>query len=204
MSRLRLHFVCTANICRSPYAGLRALTILNPRDFTASSSGLNAQPGEPVYAEMAEQLRQRGIDTSAHASRRTEATDIRDADLVLTMASWQRTTILENWPDAVTRVFTLPQFVASGRTPDALGLITSSSDKSRSPKDIITAVYRRRVPAGSVGDIADPYNQGPEAAATCATTLDRLLTELDDLLAPVRPPRRAAAPTRPSGAAGGR
>ncbi|MCI1748714.1 MAG: protein tyrosine phosphatase [Acidipropionibacterium sp.] len=192
MSRLHLHFVCTANVCRSAYASLRALTILSPRDFAASSSGLQAHPGEPIYVEMAEQLRRRGVDPGGQASRRTETVDIQDADLVLTMASWQRTTVLENWPDAVTRVFTLPQFVASARTPDALSLITSSSDKSGSAKDIIVAAYRHRVPASSVGDVADPYNQGPEAAATCATTLDRLLTELDDLLAPARPPRRAA------------
>jgi protein-tyrosine-phosphatase len=193
MSRLHLHFVCTANVCRSAYASLRALTILSPRDFAASSSGLQAHPGEPIYVEMAEQLRRRGVDPGGQASRRTETVDIQDADLVLTMASWQRTTVLENWPDAVTRVFTLPQFVASARTPDTLRLVATTSKKPGrgSARDIIASAYRHRVPAGSLGDIADPYNQGPEEAAVCATTLDRLLTELDDLLAPVRPPRRA-------------
>lgn len=193
MSPLRIHFVCTANICRSAYAGLRAPTILNPRDFAASSSGLQARPGEPIDAEMAAELRRRSVDPAGRVSRRTEAADIRDADLVLTMASWHRTTILENWPDAVSRVFTLPQFVASARTPDPLRLlVTGTGTTAAGPKAIIAAAYRHRVPPRTVGDIADPYAKGPEAAAACAATLDQLLTELDDLLAPPRPPRRAA------------
>lgn len=188
MTRLRIHFVCTANICRSAYAGLRARTILSPHDFTTSSSGLQARAGVPIDAEIAAELRRRGIDPTGQTARRTETTDIHDADLVLTMASWHRGVILENWPEAVVRVFTLPQFVASAR-PQAPG---PTSTTGSGPASIITAAYQHRVPAGSVGDVADPYSKGPEAAAACAATLDRLLIELDDLLAPVSPPRRSA------------
>lgn len=192
MSRLRIHFVCTANICRSAYAGLRAPTIFNPRDFTATSSGLRARPGQPVDQAMAAELQRRGVDPAGHLSRRTEVSDIHDADLVLTMASWHRTTILENWPDAVSRVFTLPQFVASARTPDPRRLLISDAATDPASKAIIASAYRHRVSPGTVGDVADPYGKGPQAAAACAATLDQLLTELDDLLAPLRPPRRAA------------
>lgn len=179
---LHLHFVCTANICRSAYAGLRAPTILSP-EITCSSSGVQAGPGRPLAPQMAAQLTVRGIASDGHRSRRTEAADIRGADLVLTMASWHRTLILEEWPEAVTRVFTLPQFVASARTAPAIGC--------PDPSATIREAYRHRVPARSVGDVADPYGQGPQAAAACAVTLDRLLVEVDDLLAPILPPRRA-------------
>lgn len=187
MTRLRIHFVCTANICRSAYAGLRAHTILSPHDFTTSSSGLQARAGVPIDAEIAAELTRRGVDPTGQTARRTETTDIHDADLVLTMASWHRGVILENWPEAVVRVFTLPQFVASARA-----VAPTSGVLATSPAAIITAAYQHRVPAGSVGDVADPYAKGPEAAAACAATLDRLITELDDLLAPMRVPRRAA------------
>lgn len=180
---LHLHFVCTANICRSAYAGLRAPTILSP-EITCSSSGVQAGPGRPLDPQMAAQLTVRGIASDGHRSRRTEAADIRGADLVLTMASWHRTLILEEWPEAVTRVFTLPQFVASARS-------TPLSEAGTSRSGIIGSAYRHRVPARSVGDVADPYGRGPEAAGACALTLDKLLIELDDLLAPILPPRRA-------------
>ncbi|MEE8868775.1 MAG: protein tyrosine phosphatase [Acidipropionibacterium acidipropionici] len=181
---LRLHFVCTANICRSAYAERRAPTVLGT-GFACSSSGVQARPGLAMDPQMAAQLRARGIDPTAHSSRRTGAADVRQAGLVLTMASWHRTLILEEWPDAVTRVFTLPQFVASARSTPFAELGTTHSD-------VIRAAYRHRVPARSVGDVADPYGQGPEAAAACGLTLDKLLIELGDLLTPPRPPRRSA------------
>ncbi|AMS06097.1 hypothetical protein [Acidipropionibacterium acidipropionici] len=179
-----IHFVCTANICRSAYAGLRAPTVLG-RGFDCSSSGIQARPGLPMDPQMAAQLRTRGIRAGGHLSRPTAAGDVREADLVLTMASWHRTLILEEWPEAVTRVFTLPQFVASARS-------TPLAEAGTSRGGIIGSAYRHRVPARSVGDVTDPYGRGPEAAGACALTLDKLLIELDDLLTPPRPPRRAA------------
>lgn len=75
----RLVFVCRGNICRSPYAGLRA-SLLGIR---AVSFGLEAADGAPANPAASRNALLRGADLSVHRSARLETDRLADGDLVL-------------------------------------------------------------------------------------------------------------------------
>lgn len=75
----RLVFVCRGNICRSPYAGLRA----NSRGVRAVSFGLEAADGAPANPVASRNALLRGVDLSAHRSARLEMDRLADGDLIL-------------------------------------------------------------------------------------------------------------------------
>ena len=75
----RLVFVCKGNICRSPYACMKARTLGAP----AASFGLEATPGRPADPAALKNALPRGIDLSAHRSMRVEPAFIASGDLVL-------------------------------------------------------------------------------------------------------------------------
>lgn len=75
----RLVFVCHGNICRSPYANIRARSL----GVSATSFGLNAAEGAPADPGASKNALVRGIDLSVHYSMRMESTRLGDGDLVI-------------------------------------------------------------------------------------------------------------------------
>lgn len=163
---LRVLFVCTANICRSPYAQLRAHQLLGPASpVQVASAGVRGFEGNPMEAEMADQLRLRGGDPTGFASRPFSGRSIRDADLILTFEAGQRQTIVDTWPHARGSVFTWGQFAgALDRIPLGVGGL-----------DLVEWVRRAADPPQRSQDIPDPYGRGTPGAAVCAVQIDRLL-----------------------------
>ena len=109
---LRIHFVCTANICRSAYCHARAARLFNPSRFEVSSSGIQAEEGLPMWEQMRRELERHQAEAAATSSHQIEIDDAVEADLILTMTAGQRDAIVEWWPQVMKRTFTLPQFVA--------------------------------------------------------------------------------------------
>lgn len=64
--RTSVLFVCSGNICRSPYAAERARSLLDPDAFEVSSAGTIALVGEPAADTMQDVASDRGVDLSAH------------------------------------------------------------------------------------------------------------------------------------------
>ena len=77
----RLVFVCKGNICRSPYAEHRARSL----GIDSISRGIEAGDGAsvPHYAQTCGSFR--GIDLSAHKSKKFDPEELRSGDLVLGM-----------------------------------------------------------------------------------------------------------------------
>jgi sulfate adenylyltransferase len=149
---IRVLFVCTANICRSPYLELRARQLLGPDSgVEVSSAGIRGFDADPVSDTMAAEFARHGTDTSTFRSRPATADLVDRADLVLTAEADHRTRLLEDRPAAFHKIFTLGQFVASARAadPDLRG------------RDLIEALEQRRVPESPDHDIPDPYRRGP-------------------------------------------
>ena len=162
----RLLFVCTANICRSPYAELRARQLLGGTSgITVASAGLRGYEGNPMDAEMATQLHLRGGDPSGFSSRPFSGRALTTSDLVLTFEAEQRKVITETWPGSDQKVFVWSQFTA------ALDEIASPAGGLR----LVGEVGRAARPARRAGDIPDPFGRGMPAAAVCAVQVDRLL-----------------------------
>lgn len=75
----RLVFVCTGNICRSPYAAARSRALGVP----AISLGLGASDGAPSDPSAARNAAVRGLELSHHRSARLESSRIEADDLVI-------------------------------------------------------------------------------------------------------------------------
>ena len=164
MTKPLILFVCTANICRSAWAEARAAQLLP--GFEIASAGTHALRGEPIDPTMAQTL-PGGAAKSTVAQQVTRSL-IDEAAVVLAMESRHRLWVLEEFPAAIRRTFTLGQFVETLRSaPSRLAL-----------GELITWAYQHRTPTGKQTDIPDPYGQGLSAAGVTASQLESLLTEM--------------------------
>ena len=168
-SPINVVFVCTANICRSAYAEMRARQVLGNRSTVqVGSAGVHGWIDQPMDPPMAQELSARGGNASTFASRRLTADIVRDADLLLTAEAAHRQFILEEWPAAFRRVFTLRQFA------DAVG----TASETVQGRDLIAHAAALRRPAHPSDNVRDPFGRGPAAAAACAVELDALLAAI--------------------------
>ncbi|GAW48469.1 MULTISPECIES: adenylyl-sulfate kinase [unclassified Nocardioides] len=164
---LRVLFVCTANICRSPFMELSSRHLVGPdAHVTFASSGTHGAAGSEMSPDMAATLASRGV-TGGHSfrSRPFKTEQLLHADLVLTAENAHRTFILDDHPGAFRKVFTLGQFAEAVRN--------SATDVTG--RDLLAAVGTRRGTADPSLDIPDPYGQGPEAAEAAASAIEDLL-----------------------------
>ena len=82
---LSVLFVCTANICRSPYMELLARHLApTETGLRFSSAGTMGMREEPMDPTMAAQLVLRGASAEGFRSRRATGTLVEQADVVLT------------------------------------------------------------------------------------------------------------------------
>ena len=161
---LNVLFVCTANICRSPFMELTARAAsADDVNVLFRSAGTHGFREHAMDAVMAEALGRRGIASDGFVSRPLTAALIEQSDLVLTAETSHRTFILQDHPQAFRKVFTLGQFAEAISGLDAVGA------------DLLAVVGDRRGHAAPELDVHDPYGRGPEAAEACATQIDELL-----------------------------
>jgi sulfate adenylyltransferase len=164
--RLHILFVCTANICRSPFMELTARDLAGPgATVTFASAGTHGFREHPMDVVMGKALGSRGLGNDDFLSQPLTAELIEDADLVLTAEATHRTFILDDHPSSFRKVFTLGQFAEAVRTlsPDLSG------------RELLQAAGVNRGGAVSKLDVRDPYGRGPEAAEACAVQIDELL-----------------------------
>ncbi len=146
---MRILFVCTGNICRSPTAerlsvGIAAQTDIP--DFTASSAGIHAVIGHPVHRFSAEVLIGLGGDPANFAARQLTPRIASEADLVLTMTAAQRISVLELAPRQLRKTFTLGE-----------AALLASTYGAHTVADL--APLRLRLPEHQPVEVADPIGQ---------------------------------------------
>ncbi|WP_278258721.1 adenylyl-sulfate kinase [Nocardioides convexus] len=176
---LRVLFVCTANICRSPYmesAGPGACWAPTP---TWSSPA----PARTASARTRWTRRWRACSPTAASptpwspaspAAGSPASLIDEADLVLTAEAAHRAFVLEDAPGAFRKAFTLGQFAESVERVDAN--LTGAA--------LVTAVGHRRAGAVDAHDVRDPYRRGRSAAEASADQIDALLRAVLPRLSP--------------------
>lgn len=164
---IRVTFVCTANISRSPYAQVRMSEIFGDQ-VRAASAGIPGTAGRPMDPAMEVLLPYEDDEALSHRSRPLTSEILDTSDLVLTMEFAHHMRILDRWPDAARRVFGLRQFV------DGMERVSMSGRAGARVAEVRTAV----APNSMVWDVEDPYRRGPRAAQACATQLDDLVLRL--------------------------
>lgn len=167
---LKVLFVCTANICRSPYMELAGRGMLGPETTVElASAGTLGFIDKPMDKTMASAFDHSPEVTpeqiEAFRSRRLTPEHLAEADLVLTAESEHRQFILTEHPAAFRKVFSLGQFAAG---------VQRVSSTLRGLELVETVATTSGV-AQVRADIADPYRRGRRAAAAAAAQIDELL-----------------------------
>jgi len=118
LASMLIVIVCTGNTCRSPMAEaiMRRQVAqrlgctpeqLEQRGVLITSAGLAAAPGGCAAAEAVEIMREQGLDISRHESQPLTDKLVRHADVILTLTSAHRQSIVRRWPEAASRTLTL-------------------------------------------------------------------------------------------------
>ncbi|WP_116188173.1 low molecular weight protein arginine phosphatase [Paenibacillus taihuensis] len=107
----RILFVCTGNTCRSPMAEalLRALAQERGLQLDIRSAGVSTIDGLPVSKNAQTALSRRGIQHHS-TSKAIETGSIAWSDLILTMTGSHKRQLLQKFPNAVDKTYTLLEF----------------------------------------------------------------------------------------------
>ena len=160
---LKILFVCTANICRSPFMELTARALAP--ELVISSAGTHGFTDKPMESEMAAVLAD-GIDPSTFRSRPLTAQMLAEADLVLTAQANHRAYILDDHPAYFTKVLTLGQAAEAISRSDTTG------------RALVAELARTRGSAEASLDVDDPYRKGPIAARAAADQISSLIAAI--------------------------
>ncbi len=96
---MRILFVCTGNICRSPMAEAVARS-LTGSDVEVASAGIHGLEDSPASGHAVTALAEVGIDGSSHRARRLSPGLMAAADRIYVMTEEQRR-LLRAWPGPV-------------------------------------------------------------------------------------------------------
>lgn len=107
----RLVFVCTGNICRSPYAEVWARERLGLSQ-PIISRGLFTTPGKSADGTACLIARERGIDLSSHHTESFNPKEIRAGDLILVMDRTHYSEIASRAPELKSQLTLLGAFSA--------------------------------------------------------------------------------------------
>ena len=181
---LKVLFVCTANICRSPAMELIARDLAATSDVVFSSAGTHARRRQHMNPDMVHALPD-GLSAHDFRSQHVDAAILAEADLVLTAEQAHRQHILDDFPQLHRQVFTLGQFAATiAELPDLSG------------RELVAAAGQRRAPTAPEHDVADPYRRGRAAAEAATGTITAMLRVVVPRLVGPSPARPG--PDRPS------
>ncbi len=103
-------FVCVGNICRSPMAQYWVCDQLQKKELShiqVSSAGIRAVIASPVAQEVHDILTRFHIDSSQHRAQQLNKKIINQAELILTMETWQKQELSFAFPDSRGKIFTL-------------------------------------------------------------------------------------------------
>ncbi|SOC47761.1 protein-tyrosine phosphatase [Blastococcus aggregatus] len=168
---MRLLFVCTGNVCRSPVAERTARALLDATlgasaaAIGTASAGTRAVVGAPVHPLAATALVELGGESEGFSARQLTADDVRSSDLVLTMTRRHRDAVLLLAPGALRRTFTLAEAAA------LLSRVAPRPPGGHPRPSLVDALNAERAlrtgTAREEDDIADPI--GLDAAGHRAT-----------------------------------
>ena len=119
---MKIVFVCTGNICRSPMGEALLRHELAARGcdgIEVTSCGTWASAPLPATAHAVTVLHGRGIDLTAHRSRAVEVAELEEADLVLAMTSVHVREIEEVAPAVLPKVRLMKELVELDLRPGA-------------------------------------------------------------------------------------
>ncbi|HZK43033.1 MAG TPA: low molecular weight protein arginine phosphatase [Syntrophomonadaceae bacterium] len=112
---LRILFVCTGNTCRSPIAQALLKKMWDEQSIDSElkvlSAGIFTSDGLPASPEAIEVMLKENIDITDHKSLQINEQLIKDADLIFTMTEFHRRSIIDEFPEYESSVFTITEYI---------------------------------------------------------------------------------------------
>ncbi len=151
-------FVCTGNTCRSIMAeGIFNSAVIKEEaieQFRAYSAGISAYDGACASMNALNVLKDWNIDIGYHISRKVTQEEVDSAFLILTMTREHKRVLLEIFPEARRKVYTLKEFAYEG---------------SKNINSFST-------------DISDPYGMNEDVYRKCAMEIQEAIYKVIEIL----------------------
>jgi protein-tyrosine phosphatase len=193
----RLLFVCTGNICRSPFAEILTRHLLRghlgglaAQRFEVSSAGVRAVVGSAMHPESRAELAPWNLH-GAHAersiARQLRSAMIERSHLVLGATSRHRSAVVERCPAALPITFSVREFARLAAAVDPVELPAHPVARAHA---LVEAARQRRglVPPDADGnEIPDPMGQPRAAHHEAAMLTCAAVTAIVGVVAPRGP-----------------
>nr|WP_272898768.1 low molecular weight protein arginine phosphatase [Paenibacillus sp. MMS18-CY102] len=184
-------FVCTGNTCRSPMAEaiMRDRAASRSISLEIRSAGVSTVDGLPISAHAAETLKRKRV---AHegVSRALGKPSVEWADLILTMTSAHKRSLIARFPEALEKTHTLMEYTALNantaadleelerlytewQMKQALGQQMAAAERTRMLE------LEKRIPNF---DVADPFGGPLPVYESCAAEIEAAVDKLLDKL----------------------
>lgn len=115
MKMIKIMFVCTGNICRSPmahyYMQKRVKDLGIENDFLISSCGVYACTGEKATQNAIFVMKEYNVDMENHRATNIADTNIEDYDYIITLTTRHKEQIKYHYPKLDSNIYTLREFV---------------------------------------------------------------------------------------------
>jgi protein-tyrosine phosphatase len=176
--------VCTGNVCRSPAVERLLANKLGPT-VTVASAGTHALVGHPISGPMAALLAGYGIEERPFEARRFSEQMLKEADLILPLTRAQRSLVVDLWPAAVRRSFTLREFARLLAWVDRSALPTGTpGDRLRTAIPLAAAERGRERTSADEDDVIDPFRLSDEVYADSFAQITSAVAAIVGVLAP--------------------
>lgn len=202
----RILVVCSANICRSPFAAALLRQRLAEKfpdragEVDVSSAGVRALVGHAMDPVAAQLLEARGGSGQGFAARQVGADLLRQSDLVLVMTREHRRAVVTLAPAALRKTFTLPELARIARAhatrtdgshtdgSHTNGSHTDGKGPAAALRELAAAAPALRGPTAppnpSDDDVADPHRRPLEeyeqAAGRIGDAVDEIVGALGE------------------------
>ncbi|TQM14799.1 hypothetical protein [Pseudonocardia kunmingensis] len=194
-TQFRLLYVCTGNICRSPFAEILTRHLLVGRlggrgaaAFDVASAGVQAVVGSGMHASTREELAPWGLHRAAadrFVARGLQPDMIEDAHLVLGANTRHRAVVVDRQPAALATSFSLREFARLAGEVDPAQLPTEPVSRAHALVEQVRT--RRGVSPPSLPEadrIPDPMGGPPQAHHEAAVLIREAVTRIVDMIAP--------------------
>jgi protein-tyrosine phosphatase len=187
----RVLFVCTGNICRSPFAEVIARHLFAdafpPRALQVSSAGTGAVEGHAIHPMSRAELAPwglEGVSAETFVARQLERSMVAGADVVLGMTTEHRAGVLREAPMGLPYTFSLLEFARLAAEVDPSSL---PADQVARAKALVPAARNRRgmnpAPPPGGDDIPDPIGRPAAAYRQAAAMISDALERIAKVLA---------------------
>lgn len=182
---MKVLFVCTGNICRSPMGELMFPLFFHDDSITTDSAGVQGLIDNPIDPSSARLMQQDCIDASTFRSKRLTPQLAMSSDLVLCFTEHQRKKIVELAPRMRSSTFLLTDFADLCDYCAKNGLIEGDMLEDRLDSVLTNAsLVRPMLPPAH--DIDDPYRKEFPAFETAHQQIGEAFASIAAALEPTK------------------